>query len=158
MKCNQCQQDDTKVIESRDAADGEAIRRRRVCNHCDYRFTTYERVERPQLVVIKSSGIRELFDRQKLMSGLYRACEKTSVTNLQLEKLVNEIENELQALGDSEVRTATIGDLVMDRLSELNEVAYVRFASVYRKFKDINSFERELSEIRERKTTQAPAR
>jgi transcriptional repressor NrdR len=158
MKCNQCQKDDTKVIESRDAADGEAIRRRRVCTHCGHRFTTYERVERPQLVVVKSSGVRELFDRQKLMSGLYRACEKTSVTNLQLEKLVNEIENELQALSDSEVRTATIGDLVMDRLAALNEVAYVRFASVYRKFKDINSFERELSEIRERKTTQAPAR
>jgi transcriptional repressor NrdR len=92
------------------------------------------------------------------MSGLYRACEKTSVTNLQLEKLVNEIENELQALSDSEVRTATIGDLVMDRLATLNEVAYVRFASVYRKFKDINSFERELSQIRERKTTQASTR
>jgi len=158
MKCNQCQKDDTKVIESRDAADGEAIRRRRACTHCGHRFTTYERVERPQLVVVKSSGVRELFDRQKLMSGLYRACEKTSVTNLQLEKLVNEIENELQAISDSEVRTATIGDLVMDRLAALNEVAYVRFASVYRKFKDINSFERELSEIRERKTTQAPTR
>jgi transcriptional repressor NrdR len=158
MKCNQCQKNDTKVIESRDAADGEAIRRRRVCIHCGHRFTTYERVERPQLVVVKSSGVRELFDRQKIMSGLYRACEKTSVTNLQLEKLVNEIENELQALGDPEVRTATIGDLVMDRLAELNEVAYVRFASVYRKFKDINSFERELSEIRERKTTQTPVR
>lgn len=158
MKCNQCQKDDTKVIESRDAADGEAIRRRRVCTACGHRFTTYERVERPQLVVIKSSGVRELFDRQKVMSGLYKACEKTPVTNLQLEKVVNEIENELQARGDPEVRTVVIGDLIMDRLANLNEVAYVRFASVYRKFKDINSFERELSDIRERKTTQASAR
>ncbi|HUD10375.1 MAG TPA: transcriptional regulator NrdR [Candidatus Saccharimonadales bacterium] len=158
MKCNQCQQADTKVIESRDVADGEAIRRRRACTRCSHRFTTYERLERPQLVVIKTSGLRELFDRQKLLAGLYRACEKTTVTNLQLERLVNDIEKELQSYGEPEVRTAVIGDLIMDRLAQLNEVAYVRFASVYRKFKDITGFEKELSDIRQRKTTQIISR
>ncbi len=155
MKCNQCQHADTKVIESRDVAEGEAIRRRRECPSCGYRFTTYERLEVPQLVVIKNSGVRELFNRQKLLAGLNSACEKTTVTNLQLEHLVSDIEKELQAKGDPEVRSATIGDMVMDRLSALNEVAYVRFASVYRRFKDIAGFEKELSDIRSRKSGQA---
>ena len=155
MKCSQCQHDDTKVIESRDVTDGEAIRRRRACINCQYRFTTYERIERPQLIVVKNSGVRELFNRQKLLAGLYRACEKTAITNLQLERLVNDIEKELQASGEPEVRSAFIGDLVMERLAKLNEVAYVRFASVYRRFKDIAGFEKELSDIRRRKI--APA-
>ena len=155
MKCSQCQHDDTKVIESRDVTDGEAIRRRRACINCQYRFTTYERIERPQLIVVKNSSIRELFNRQKLLAGLYRACEKTAITNLQLERLVNDIEKELQACGEPEVRSAFIGDLVMERLAKLNEVAYVRFASVYRRFKDIAGFEKELSDIRQRKI--APA-
>ena len=155
MKCSQCQHDDTKVIESRDVTDGEAIRRRRACINCQYRFTTYERIERPQLIVVKNSGVRELFNRQKLLAGLYRACEKTAITNLQLERLVNDIEKELQASGEPEVRSAFIGDLVMERLAKLNEVAYVRFASVYRRFKDIAGFEKELSDIRQRKI--APA-
>lgn len=155
MKCSQCQHDDTKVIESRDVTDGEAIRRRRACINCQYRFTTYERIERPQLIVVKNSGVRELFNRQKLLAGLYRACEKTAITNLQLERLVNDIEKELQACGEPEVRSAFIGDLVMERLAKLNEVAYVRFASVYRRFKDIAGFEKELSDIRRRKI--APA-
>ena len=153
MKCSQCEKADTKVIESRDVADGEAIRRRRECTKCQYRFTTYERIERPQLIVIKNSGLRELFNRQKLLAGLYRACEKTPVTSMQLEKVVNDIEKELQALGDSEIKSATIGDLIMQHLAPLNEVAYVRFASVYRRFKDIAGFEKELSDIRQRKTT-----
>jgi len=152
MKCSQCHRDDIKVIESRDVADGEAIRRRRECTHCQYRFTTYERLERPQLVVIKNGGTRELFSREKLLGGLYRACEKTSVSSLQLEQLVADIEQELYELSDSEVSSNKIGQMVMERLSPLNEVAYVRFASVYRRFKDIASFERELSHIRERKT------
>lgn len=151
MKCSQCHRDDTKVIESRDVADGEAIRRRRECIHCQYRFTTYERLERPQLVVIKNGGTRELFNRDKLLGGLYRACEKTPVTSLQLEQLVADIEQELYELSDSEVSSNKIGQMVMEHLSPLNEVAYVRFASVYRRFKDIASFERELSHIRERK-------
>lgn len=152
MKCSQCQQVDTKVIESRDVAEGEAIRRRRECTKCNYRFTTYERVERPQLVVIKNNGVRELFSRDKLIAGLYRACEKTSVTNIQLEKLVADIEHELYACGEPEVASTKIGQLVMDNLADLNEVAYVRFASVYRRFKDIASFEKELSQIREHKS------
>jgi len=152
MKCSQCQQVDTKVIESRDVAEGEAIRRRRVCVKCNYRFTTYERLERPQLIVIKNNGLRELFNREKLLSGLYRACDKTPVTNLQLEKLVADIEHELYACGEPEVASTKIGQLVIDRLADLNEVAYVRFASVYRRFKDIAGFEKELSQIREHKS------
>lgn len=154
MKCSQCQHADTKVIESRDVADGEAVRRRRACPTCHYRFTTYERMERPQLIVIKNNGTRELFNRGKLLAGLHRACEKTAITTLQLERLVNDIEQELQACGDAEVASAKIGDMVMVRLAKLNEVAYVRFASVYRRFKDIAGFEKELSDIRQRRTAQ----
>jgi len=151
MKCSQCQHADTKVIESRDVADGEAIRRRRACIHCQYRFTTYERLERPQLIVIKNNGTRELFNREKLLAGLYRAGEKTAITSLQVERLVADTEQELYACGDTEIPSSKIGQMVMDRLALLNEVAYVRFASVYRRFKDIASFEKELSQIRELK-------
>ena len=154
MKCNECQYEDTKVIESRDVADGEAVRRRRMCVQCGHRFTTYERIERPQLVVIKNNGVRQLYNRQKLLAGLLRASEKTPVTNVQLERLVTEVERELYACGEAEVRSAKIGELVMERLATLNEVAYVRFASVYRRFKDIAGFERELSHIKQRKTAE----
>ncbi len=153
MNCNRCQTPDTKVIESRDVAGGKSIRRRRMCSKCSYRFTTYERIERPQLIVIKNNQVREIFNRDKLIAGLYRACEKTSVSSLELEQLVSEVENKLYELNDSEVTTAKIGELVMEQLSGLNEVAYVRFASVYRRFKDIASFERELSDIRKKKDT-----
>jgi len=149
MKCGQCGREDTKVIESREAGDAQAIRRRRACPECGYRFTTYERIERPQLIVIKNDGTRELFNRDKLLAGLYRACEKTSVTNLQLERLVSDLEQELYACGDPEVPTAKLGEKVMNRLAKLNEVAYVRFASVYRRFKDIAGFEEELSQIKQ---------
>jgi transcriptional repressor NrdR len=151
MKCNQCNFDDTKVIESRDVADGQAIRRRRECPSCGTRFTTYERLERPQLIIIKNDGTRELFNRSKLLAGLYRACEKTPVTSLQLDQLVNDIEQDLYACGESEVNSTKVGNLVMDHLAGLNEVAYVRFASVYRRFKDIASFEKELTQIRKGK-------
>lgn len=150
MRCIQCHYADTKVIESRDAADGEAIRRRRACTECGNRFTTYERVERPQLIVIKNGGVRELFNRDKLLAGLYRASEKTSITSMQLERLVSDVEHQLYACGDPEVHSHMIGELTMDRLSLLDEVAYVRFASVYRRFKDIAGFEKELSQIRDR--------
>lgn len=150
MRCSQCHFDDTKVIESREAGDGQAIRRRRACTKCGYRFTTYERVERPQLIVIKNDGTRELFNREKLLAGLYRACEKTPVTSLQLERLVSDIEQELYACGEPEVRSTKLGEQIMDRLSELDEVAYVRFASVYRRFTDIAGFEKELSQIKQR--------
>lgn len=151
MKCNQCHSDDIKVIESRDVAEGQAIRRRRMCVACGQRFTTYERLERPQLVIVKNDGTRELFNRSKLLAGLYRACEKTPVTSLQLEDVVNNVENDLYVCDDPEVSSAKIGDLVMEQLARLNEVAYVRFASVYRRFKDIASFEQELSLVRQGK-------
>jgi len=150
MRCSQCQFADTKVIESREAADGQAIRRRRACASCEYRFTTYERVERPQLIVIKNDGTRELFNREKMLSGLYRACEKTPVTNLQLERMVSDIEQQLYACGEPEVASVKLGEKIMEHLAELNEVAYVRFASVYRRFKDIAGFEEELSQMKRR--------
>lgn len=152
MKCGQCHKVDTKVIESRDVTEGEAIRRRRECLACGYRFTTYERLERPHLVVIKNSGVREMFNRDKLLAGLYRACEKTAISNVELERLVAQVEQELYDSGEGEVPTTKIGQMVMDRLAKLDEVAYVRFASVYRRFTDIAGFEKELSQIRDLKT------
>lgn len=157
MKCGECGSDDTKVIESRDVDASRAVRRRRACVACGYRFTTYERIERPQLVVVKKDGTRQLFSRSKLLAGLYRACEKTPVTSMQLEQLVHGVEQQLYNCADTEVASDKIGELVMERLPELNEVAYVRFASVYRQFKDIASFERELSQIRERKAASVVA-
>lgn len=151
MKCFECQCEDTKVIESRDVAEGEAIRRRRMCPQCKNRFTTYERLERPQLVVVKNNGVRELFNRQKLLAGLLRAAEKTTLTSLQLDRVVADIERELYGCGEPEVKSAKIGDLAMERLALLDEVAYVRFASVYRRFTDIASFEQALSNIRRHK-------
>lgn len=155
MKCGQCEADDTKVIESRDVADGQAVRRRRACTSCEYRFTTYERIERPQLIVVKNDGTRQLFSRDKLLAGLYRACEKTSVSSMDLDRLVSSIEQDLAACAESEVSSGKIGEMVMDRLVRLNEVAYVRFASVYRRFTDVASFERELSKIRDQKVGSA---
>jgi transcriptional repressor NrdR len=151
MKCHQCQFTDTKVIESRDVAEGESTRRRRQCPKCNARFTTYERLERPQLVVIKKGGSRELFNRNKLLAGLLTACEKTPVTNLQLETLIAHLENELYGRGEAEVDSRELGEMVMSHLAELSEVAYVRFASVYRRFSDITGFEAELAQIRAKK-------
>lgn len=148
MKCSQCSSDDSKVIESRDVADGKAIRRRRECISCSHRFTTYERVERPQLIVIKNSGTRELFMRDKLLGGLYRACEKTNVTSVELDRLVSRIEDKLHGCGETDIPSHQIGELVMNELAALNEVAYVRFASVYKSFKDIAGFEEELSVVK----------
>ena len=151
MKCQKCGSLDNKVVESRDVADNDAIRRRRECLNCGYRFTTYERLERPTLVVIKRDSTRQLFSREKLLKGLQHATEKTPVTNLQLESFVAQIERELYGRGEPEVSSTAIGELVMASLPKLNEVAYVRFASVYRKFRDISSFERELTKIRKSK-------
>lgn len=152
MRCQQCGSTDNKVVESRDVAEGDAVRRRRECLSCGYRFTTYERVERPHLVVVKRDGTREMFSRDKLLAGLQRAAEKTTVTGVQLENLVATIERELYGRGESEISSTAIGELVMSELPKLNEVAYVRFASVYRNFRDIASFERELNKIRKSKT------
>ncbi len=152
MRCNQCQSEESKVVESRDVAGGVAIRRRRECLNCGSRFTTYERYEQPQVIVVKSDGNRELFSREKLLSGLRKACEKTPVTTAQLELLVEDVEKQLYQKEQQEVPSRAIGDLVMDKLAELNEVAYVRFASVYRRFKDIGGFERELTRMRKSKS------
>jgi transcriptional repressor NrdR len=145
MKCLQCQSDATKVIESREVGEGIATRRRRECEGCQHRFTTYERVEQPQVSVVKSNGNRELFSREKIMKGLFRACEKTPVTTLQIETLVSDIEKQLFGGNETEVASHQIGEMIIERLAKLNEVAYVRFASVYRKFTDIASFENELA-------------
>lgn len=151
MRCNQCQAADTKVIESREVSDGESIRRRRECMECQARFTTYERIEKRQLIVVKNDGTRQMYNREKLLAGLYRAVEKTPVTSLQLENLVTEVEKSLYASGDSEVHSNKIGEEVINRLATINEVAYVRFASVYRRFKDLASFEKELSKMKTNK-------
>jgi transcriptional repressor NrdR len=152
VKCGNCKSVESKVIESRDVADGEAIRRRRQCLNCEHRFTTYERIERPNLVVVKRDGTRQMFSREKLLSGLLHACEKTSVSSMQLEAFVASMERELYGRGEPEVSSTDIGELAMQGLPKLSEVAYVRFASVYRHFKDITSFERELSKIRKAKS------
>lgn len=149
MKCLRCNSLDTKVIESREVSEGIATRRRRECLECQCRFTTYERIEQPQVVVIKSDGNRELFNRDKLLKGLLRATEKTPVTKVDIELLVADVERQLQAGAENEVGSKDIGEMVMERLAKINDVAYVRFASVYRKFKDITSFEKELARLKE---------
>lgn len=148
MKCPQCQVPDTKVVESRDAGNGESIRRRRECLNCSHRFTTYERLERPSMVVIKKDGIRQTFDRSKVMDGIIRAGEKTSISAPQREEIVSRVEQALYDKNEAEVSSDCIGEIVMEELAKVDEVAYVRFASVYRSFKDIKSFEKELEEIK----------
>ena len=147
MKCPFCGYCDSKVIDSRPAEEGATIRRRRECLACQKRFTTYEIIERLPLVVVKRDGSRQSFDKVKLINGMVRACEKRPVTLSQLEKIADEIEQELQSNLEREVSTVNIGEMVMLRLKDVDEVAYVRFASVYRSFKDINTFMDELSKL-----------
>jgi transcriptional repressor NrdR len=147
MRCPFCPAVDTRVMDSRDSAEGTIIRRRRECETCKRRFTTYERVEELNPLVIKKDGRREGFDRDKLLAGLKKACEKRPVSVDQVENLVTEIERKLQELGEKEVASTTIGELVMAKLPALDEVAYVRFASVYRSFRDIAEFMDELKDI-----------
>ena len=147
MKCPFCGYSDSKVIDSRPAEEGATIRRRRECLACQKRFTTYEIIERLPLVVIKRDGSRQSFDKVKLINGMVRACEKRPVSLSQLETIADEIEQELQSGLEREVRTVDIGEMVMARLKNVDEVAYVRFASVYRSFKDINTFMEELSKL-----------
>ncbi len=147
MKCPFCGYSDSKVIDSRPAEEGSTIRRRRECLACQKRFTTYEIIERLPLVVIKRDGSRQSFDKVKLINGMVRACEKRPVTLSQLEGIADEIEQELQSGLEREVSTVDIGEMVMARLKNVDEVAYVRFASVYRSFKDINTFMEELSKL-----------
>ena len=147
MKCPFCGFTDSKVIDSRPAEDGTTIRRRRECLGCQKRFTTYEIIERMPLVVIKRDGSRESFDKVKIINGVIRACEKRPVTMTQIENLANDIELELRGRLESEVKSELVGEMVMERLKDLDEVAYVRFASVYRSFKDINTFMEELTKL-----------
>ena len=147
MKCPFCGFTDSKVIDSRPAEDGTTIRRRRECLDCQKRFTTYEIIERMPLVVIKRDGSRESFDKVKIINGVIRACEKRPVTMSQIEDLAADIELELRGRLESEVKSEVIGEMVMLRLKDLDEVAYVRFASVYRSFKDINTFMEELTKL-----------
>ena len=147
MKCPFCGYSEIKVIDSRPAEEGTTIRRRRECLYCQRRFTTYEIVERMPLVVIKRDGSRQSFDKMKLINGMLRACEKRPVSLNQLEQIADEIEQDLQSGLEREISTVIIGEMVMSRLKDVDEVAYVRFASVYRSFKDINTFMEELSKL-----------
>ena len=147
MKCPFCGYTESKVIDSRPAEEFTTIRRRRECLECGKRFTTYETIERLPLVVVKRDGSRQSFDKVKLINGMVRACEKRPVTLKQLETIAEEIEQELQGDLDREIKTEEIGEMVMDRIKDIDEVAYVRFASVYRSFKDINTFMDELSKL-----------
>ncbi|MBS7389024.1 MAG: transcriptional regulator NrdR [Ruminococcus sp.] len=147
MKCPFCAFEESKVIDSRPTDEGERIRRRRECIKCGKRFTTYEIIESVPIFVIKKDKSREAFDRNKLLGGMMRACEKRQVTIETLEKAVDEIEANLQNSLDREVTSIHIGELAMDKLKDIDEVAYVRFASVYRHFKDINAFMDELSTL-----------
>ena len=147
MRCPFCGHKEDKVVDSRVRGDGSSIRRRRECLKCGRRFTTYEYIEDTPLVVIKKDGRRQVFDRNKILQGLLKACEKRAISMQQLEQLVTSVERTLLRKYDKEVPSEVIGKLVMEKLSKLDEVAYVRFASVYREFKDINQFMQELKEI-----------
>jgi transcriptional repressor NrdR len=151
VRCPFCHAADTRVMDSRDSAEGTIIRRRRECETCKRRFTTYERVEELNPLVIKKDGRREGFDREKVLVGLKKACEKRPVSVEQIEALVQEIERRVQEAGEKEVPSTAIGEMAMERLRALDEVAYVRFASVYRSFRDIAEFMAELKDIQEGK-------
>lgn len=154
MKCPFCRDLENRVIDSRLGKDGDVIRRRRECSQCKRRFTTYERVEETLPMVVKKDGRRELFDRQKIISGLKKACEKRPVSITAIEETADRIEQALQERGEKEVPSSVIGEAIMRELHSLDKVAYVRFASVYRSFKDVGEFMRELEElIEERRGT-----
>jgi transcriptional repressor NrdR len=147
MRCPFCNYSESKVIDSRPAEEGATIRRRRECLSCQKRFTTYEIMERLPLLIIKKDGSRQSFQKDKLLNGMVRACEKRPVQISKLEKIADDIEQELQSSLEREVPSEKLGEMVMDRLKEIDEVAYVRFASVYRQFKDINTFMDELNKL-----------
>lgn len=147
MRCSNCHSKSTKVLDSRPIEEGRSIRRRRECEQCGFRFTTFERIEEVPLIVVKKDGTRQEFSREKLIRGLIKACEKRPVSLENIEGIAIDIEKELRNTGVSEIQSNEIGEMVMDRLSEVDEVAYVRFASVYRQFKDITVFLDELKEL-----------
>jgi transcriptional repressor NrdR len=151
MRCPLCQHTNSRVLESRSAESGKSIRRRRECLSCQHRFTTYERIEFVPITVVKRDGKRESFDKSKLLRGIVRSCEKTGISASQLEALVDEIEAELQGQSLREVTSAEIGEMVLEKLVDINEVAYIRFASVYRKFQGIRDFVETLDHLQNQK-------
>lgn len=151
MKCPYCNYEDTKVIDSRPTEDGHAIRRRRGCEKCGKRFTTYEKVEESIIMIVKKDGSREAFDRGKLMNGIIRACEKRPVPMATIEGMVDRIERGLNNLMQKEVKSDFIGELVMDELKKADQVAYIRFASVYRQFTDVETFTKEIEKLQDNK-------
>ncbi len=148
MKCPSCGYLESKVVDSRPTDEGKSIRRRRECLECGARFTTFETLESYPILVIKKNGTREAFDRNKIMNGLVKACQKRPVAMDQLEKVVSDIESELQNSLNHEIQSQKIGEMIMDKLKKIDEVAYVRFASVYREFKDLDTFMRELAALK----------
>ena len=147
MKCPFCDHPDTKVIDSRPTEEGHAIRRRRGCDNCNRRFTTYEKVEEPILMVVKKDARREEFDRSKVLNGIMKACQKRPVSLPHMEEMVNEVERQLANSMEKEVDSNYIGKLIMEQLKKVDEVAYVRFASVYRQFTDVNTFVKEIEKL-----------
>lgn len=147
MKCPYCYEDETKVIDSRPAEDNSSIRRRRQCEKCGKRFTTYEKLETMPLMVIKKDNSREVYDRSKIEAGILHSCHKRPVSPQQINAMIDEIENWIFNLEEKEVETSVIGEKVMEKLKDVDEVAYVRFASVYREFKDVNTFMEELGKL-----------
>ena len=148
MQCPSCQNTDSRVLESRSADSGRSVRRRRECLNCDFRFTTYERVETTPITVLKRSGVKELFNRSKIINGLNRACEKTLIHGSKIEFIVDEIELELHQGVCKEIKSIEIGEMVLTHLKDINEVAYIRFASVYRQFNGINDFMKTLEALK----------
>ena len=148
MQCPSCQNTDSRVLESRSADSGRSVRRRRECLNCDFRFTTYERVETTPITVLKRSGAKELFNRSKIINGLNRACEKTLIHGSKIEFIVDEIEIELHQGICKEIKSIEIGEMVLTHLKDINEVAYIRFASVYRQFNGINDFMKTLEALK----------
>lgn len=151
MKCPNCHSDNTKVIDSRDVDDFRAVRRRRECLKCKNRFTTYERVELTNFLVVKKGGRRESYDRNKLESGILKACEKRPISKEQIDKIVSDIERKLQATCDTEVKSKQIGEITIKALKKIDKVSYIRFASVYKSFEDLKSFEEELKGFKRKK-------
>ena len=147
MKCPFCNHENTRVIDSRPAEDNNSIRRRRVCDECGKRFTTYEKVETIPLIIIKKDNNREAYDRSKIESGILRACHKRPVSAEQITRLIDEVETEIFNMEEKEISAEVIGELIMNKLKDLDPVAYVRFASVYREFKDVNTFMDELKKV-----------
>ena len=153
MHCPFCHNPDSRVVDTRIADDGASIRRRRECENCGFRFTTFERVEQTPLLVIKKNGTREEFNREKILKGLIRAAEKRPVTMEQMQGIVDSVENQLRAIGENEVSSQAIGEYVMSKLADVDDVAYIRFASVYRQFKDMSVFMQELQDMMKKEKT-----